>query len=544
MRNLIKKSLAFVLVAALALTCFVGTFSVSAEDATSYNANISVTANPVTLGDTEATAVIDIDMVEENVGINEALINISSEIGAIKDVKLTASDVAGEIDYGTGEDVVPADCKGFYLSANSEKVDGESVMGSIASATITVTFAVADTVKEAGSYAITIDIPESKVIAATKDEVAVNFIYDNENPVSFTVNEEVVECPYEIYFSTTPGARVYEPWEMLLRIRIRDRKQPTSSNTISLTEFDDYGVYVLPSYRAEAGAEITKDYIISNGSKLASDNENMAIDGNYYTASYSGDLYTYMMGKDIYYLQYAVYGGVTYYNENYTTKTLENVLDSAYGKSSSDTEKALITSMKSLYTAIVAHRGDEYSETKKIDYPRVADTIFAPMATENNTGYSIATTPGVRVLEPWEALFRVRIRDSARNTIDLSTFEDYGVVLLKAKDAETVPTTAEEVMTNDAAYVMSKSNNLVSTGTDNYFTAYFSDELYAYQMQEQFYYVRYFVLDGQMVCSALATKSMYDVLLTGRSNSSSATEIAVIDALIDLYEKVTAHRGT
>lgn len=169
MRTLCKKALALCVVFALALTCFVGTLSVSAADP--YDATLTVADVDVNFGDTTATAVLHIAVAAP--GINEAIINIDSTIGTI-DAE-PALDLETLVVDGGGDayvDVVGDDFSKLFLSARRDPAVTE--LNGILTADITVVFTLKDGVKP-GTYPI--NIVTEGVKAADKNETVVNLVY-------------------------------------------------------------------------------------------------------------------------------------------------------------------------------------------------------------------------------------------------------------------------------------------------------------------------------------------------------------------------------
>lgn len=162
-----EKFLALLLSVVMILTCFVGTVTVNAENATP-TATIVVTADAVEVGATKIPVTLT---VESEVGINEALIKVSSDLG---DIIAQPTVVVNE---GVGTAIADnagnaTDYNSFYLSAVSPDGQAETVMGEITKATITAVF-VNEAGIAAGDYFVDVEIPEGKVIAASKDEVAI-----------------------------------------------------------------------------------------------------------------------------------------------------------------------------------------------------------------------------------------------------------------------------------------------------------------------------------------------------------------------------------
>jgi len=170
MRNLFKKSLTLCLVAILAFSCFAGI--VSAE--TAYTATIAVVDQTITPGTTSVDVVLNIT--SSQIGINEALIEVSSDIGTINSKatldEATAAIASIELPEGS------TNYGSFYLSAKNDISGETTVLGSIATASITVTFTV-DENKAVGTYPINIAV--DGVRAASGDEDVITFTYATAN---------------------------------------------------------------------------------------------------------------------------------------------------------------------------------------------------------------------------------------------------------------------------------------------------------------------------------------------------------------------------
>ncbi|MBO5020664.1 MAG: hypothetical protein J6D52_08370 [Clostridia bacterium] len=175
MRTLCKKALALCVVFALALTCFVGTLSVSAADP--YDATLTVADVDVNFGDTTATAVLHIAVAAP--GINEAIINIDSTIGTIEaDPELDLETLVVDGGGDAYVDVVGDDFSKLFLSARRDPAVTE--LNGILTADIAVEFTLNEGVKP-GTYPI--NIVTEGVKAADKNETVVNLVYaTEENP--------------------------------------------------------------------------------------------------------------------------------------------------------------------------------------------------------------------------------------------------------------------------------------------------------------------------------------------------------------------------
>ena len=191
MRNLFKKSLTLCLVAILAFSCFAGI--VSAEN--SFTATIAVENQTITPGTTSVDVVLDIT--SSQIGINEALIEVSSDIGTIgSKAELVSSTGAASIQMPEGS----TNYGSFYLSAENDISGETTVLGSVTAAKIKVTFTVAED-KAVGTYPINIKV--DGVRAASSDEDVISFSYATAN---VTVEEAAPEHVHnEVWTSNEDG---------------------------------------------------------------------------------------------------------------------------------------------------------------------------------------------------------------------------------------------------------------------------------------------------------------------------------------------------
>jgi len=136
MRKLFKKALACCLVAALALTCFVGALTVSAAAGSAV-----VTGTTVTEGATEATVKVTLTS-EDADGIHAAIVTLSSDFGAITSVV--------DADETNNFWVDEGDINGntFLVQARSNEVNAKVI-------NLNVTFA-AEAAPAVGTYAVAV----------------------------------------------------------------------------------------------------------------------------------------------------------------------------------------------------------------------------------------------------------------------------------------------------------------------------------------------------------------------------------------------------
>ena len=124
------------------LTCFIGSFSVSAA---TYSASITVADTTITQGNTTADIIIQIS--SPDVGINEARLQVSSSVGTISTKVSLVKDASGTsytpeeletLDFEVAHDV--ADDGVTISDYNSFWLSGKTYTTAITSAFIKVTF--------------------------------------------------------------------------------------------------------------------------------------------------------------------------------------------------------------------------------------------------------------------------------------------------------------------------------------------------------------------------------------------------------------------
>lgn len=531
MRKLFKKSLACCLALALCFTLFAGAISANA-----LTTNPTYSTEDVTVAPGESTTIkFTIKDFAEIQGVI-LKVYVPSVVASIDKVTVEGIELVEWSDEkGEGNYQVDNENKfiKFMTLANFEGVDN------VAALTFDIDVTV-DAEAEADEYGYT-----APVIQATDGDVLVTI---NGEFGKFTVVEKEPEVPaepeYDIGFGTSRAPKLIEPWAIRFTVRARDN-DIEGRPSIPLAEFSDYGVYVLPSFLAEEGAEITLDYLVANGKELSlSNGEVTENDGVYFKAYYTDGIYTYMMGAPIYYIEFAVSNGVKVFRDAVQETSLATVLEN--NKSSSESEANVIATMQDLYTSVVEHRGDQYTPTEKVDIPRVADTEFPEIAENNTLGYVFGTTRQPKLIEPWAIRFESRLREyTGGPTLNPTEVDDYGIVLLRGNDVNAAPATVNEIITNAKSYVMSKSNGMMSDVPEKagYFATVFDDMIYTYQMDEEFYYARYYIKDDVMyICDTTVMVTSLPLVFEGTKNPQP-TEIPVMESMLALFEAAKVHRA-
>lgn len=365
MRNLIKKSLAFCLVAALALTCFVG--SVSAAE--TYSATISVANQTITQGTTSVDVVLDI--ASADAGINEALIKVSSTLGTIaSEATVVESDSAAVIEYDQGT----TDYGTFYLSAQNVESETGTALGSVKSAKIKLTFTVAADVA-VGDYDIVIDIPDDKVIAASANEDIINFTYTTAKvTVEAAVSEPVLDSNLKIMLRS---ASVQDTLGIGYVIQ-----------NATYAAYDKIEIEVIANkYNAD------RDVVLNDPITIPVNQLNAALSNATYTgiAMFELDLAVSAKIK-----AYDADGNYVAYSETYTDTPVA-LLKSTYASSTSELFKTMVTDMFNLGTQAQKYFG-EMAATNNADNDLLAAYNSNPINKDWDQTHASASLPNLTLV--------------------------------------------------------------------------------------------------------------------------------------------------
>ncbi len=154
----------------------------------------------------------------------------------------------------------------------------------------------------------------------------------------------------------------------------------------------------------------------------------------------------------------------------------------------------------------------------------------------------VGASYSIHLVEPWALRTYIQFsKNTADNLIPVSKFTSYGAYAIIGNKFE--GTTAEELMADaDAVHYTSASGTVVYDDNTFYFDFY--DGLYAYNLNENVYWVAYFVTAEGTVYTTVQTKSLTDVadsLIGG--TAASEEEKDVLNAMKDLNEAVITLRG-
>lgn len=596
MRTLFKKSLAFCLVASLALTCFIGSFSVSAA---TYPAFITVADTTITQGDTTADIIIQIS--SPDVGINEARLQVSSSVGTISTEVSLVKDASGtsytpeelaELDFEVAHDV--ADDGVTISDYNSFWLSGKTDTTAITSAFIKVTFNVSPS-KKAAPYPVSIYAPSEdiKVIASSPNEDIISFdtsnvgnvvvvhtthtfvytpnegdthTYDcssceNFDPVSEDCTDsdsdddtlcdkcgQEVSQPVDYDITTTVkgiASRLVEPWGMKYTVEFAGSDfNKVSTFGIALVLQKDY----VDSFKTNPASMVASDVAYKFTNQVDAEYQLVTVSSSSTKAQYSAllteGIKSQNMGDNVYLCPYAVMEDGTY---EYGTVNGTNMLYPLnYNASTSTTvsaqEKQVCKDMISLYNNTIA-----YFEGKDIDSLTAGDVIpsrgteetAATSWTHNNRSIIAVSGISSRLVEPWGIKYSYNFY---ADEVD-GEVVDQGMVILNGLDYLSEYSTNPEAMRlHENAYIFSQSANTVK-GSGTAWSAMLTKDVYVYNISTNFYVAPFVKLsDGSYVYGPVGGVSMDWVINTNATSTKvSDEEKAVGASMQSLYSSVCAY---
>jgi len=345
-----------------------------------------------------------------------------------------------------------------------------------------------------------------------------------------------------------------EPWFMRANAKVTE----IATNTVlDYGTLADYGVYFVRARYLDdpdiAQEDLTVEAILNNpNTKLISKgtgdddafHEGTDANAGYFSARYNDGIYTYELNESIYVLAYITEAdGDTYYAPVRERNLLAEVTKRKDQPSSQPTEIPVFAAMHDLYYSTVARRNG--ADLTPIEFK--AELNDGTISAVANTGYTFSHNQQVLLIEPWGIRFNCQVKENG-SVIDYSTVQDYGAVIFYDTENTVGGTvTLEELLANQNAYVMSKTNggafvDTVPGKTGNYIGVYYNKEVYTYQMQSNAY-IAFFVKDADGYhFGDVKVRNIMNVMETGAANGV-ATEVAVVEDMKALNTAIIAHRN-
>lgn len=394
---------------------------------------------------------------------------------------------------------------------------------------------------EAGNYTV-----------ATEDEhILKNYILnievvEEEEPVTPTNNRHYIN--YQV--------GLIEPWFLRVNLRVADR---ATTETVDYTQFEDYGAYFirrsqLDDPSVDKGA-LTYADLIADADTTAyqkgvevdvtqPDNHAVFVDGEYLGVRFREGIYTYEMSDPILYVFWYVDGTGKHFT-NVVEINLSSHIDTCITNTKfGPLERDVYAKISKLEEDIVDYR-NRFEGKKEVE-PQTLYTVGQSNLGAPNTSktYRFAANQQLTLIEPWGLRINVKVTERATGALcDYTTADDYGVILYHSPDG-TGPVSTDEMLAMSNAYVFSKSNGNAFVDGE-YIGIRYNEDIFTFQLDTTFYYMAYYVVDGQYYYTGVPTVNIYDhanACIADTTGRYPDYEKAVYADMVALCDSVTAYR--
>ena len=264
---------------------------------------------------------------------------------------------------------------------------------------------------------------------------------------------------------------------------------------------------------------------------------------NAYYATLEEGIYSYDIAAKYYVVPFAeLANGETVYG-SIKSNSMENVMNTNLTRDDvPDTEKAVTRCILALKESVAAHYAAE-------GIPGASADLTIPRGSSQTAASSVKTTeqsgvtPNIyagasRLIEPWG------LRYFASYAGSTDSVKERGVVILKETDyQESYSNSPDSMRLNANAYIFrSNDGTLVSDDGTNYY-ATVSQGISSENISDVYYVVPFVVLnDDSYVYGTVKSNSMLNIMNANLQDTSiPATEKAVTEDIVDLYNAVKAH---
>lgn len=394
---------------------------------------------------------------------------------------------------------------------------------------------------EAGNYTVT-----------TKDEhILKNYILnikvvEEEEPVTPTNNRHYVN--YQV--------GLIEPWFLRVNLRVADR---ATTETLDYTQFEDYGAYFIRRSQLDdpsvSKGELTYADLIADADTTAyqkgvevdvtqPDNHAVFVDGEYLGVRFREGIYTYEMSDPILYVFWYIDGTGKHFT-NVVEINLSSHIDTCITNTKfGPLERDVYAKISKLEEDIVDYR-NRFEGNKEVE-PQTLYTVGQSNLGAPNTSktYRFTANQQLTLIEPWGLRINVKVTERATGALcDYTTADDYGVILYHSPDG-TGPVNTDEMLALSNAYVFSKSNGNAFVDGE-YIGIRYNEDIFTFQLDTTFYYMAYYVVDGQYYYTGVPTVNIYDhanECIADTTGRYPDYEKAVYADMVALCDSVTAYR--
>ena len=322
-----------------------------------------------------------------------------------------------------------------------------------------------------------------------------------------------------------------EPWRMITYATLKyDGKYIDMKNDPDVT---DYKVYILKAGSVKEQQPTSADIKANSNTQVVSkDEQGIMFDGttnvnakfNRIGTTYN-NLHIFDMRTPVWVTFEFTYRGITY-TANVKNRSLYNNIDmymasgNPYYTEYREQQKDVLDAIKAMYNATAKYNITEatpYHSSVSVS-DEVKNSVRAP-----EEGYKFDSSTTIRNIEPWGFKYSFSVNDTA-----LSSYDDYGVVVLSGADKE--PVDASELVNNENAVMYSKSgDNIYSEkGDANTAAAYHVNGITIANYDKNTYAV-FFVKDSNGYHYSSFISNSYKAIAENDTSDSKAVSTAILN---------------
>ncbi len=322
-----------------------------------------------------------------------------------------------------------------------------------------------------------------------------------------------------------------EPWRMITYATLKyDGKYIDMKNDPDVT---DYKVYILKAGSVDEKQPTSADIKANSNTQVVSkDEQGIMFDGttnvnakfNRIGTTYN-NLHIFDMRTPVWVTFEFTYRGITY-TANVKNRSLYNNIDmymasgNPYYTEYREQQKDVLDAIKAMYDATAKYNIPQATEYKSS--VSVSDDVKNSVKTPDK-GYTFNSSTTIRNIEPWGFKYSFSVNDTA-----LSSYDDYGVVVLSGADKE--PVDASELVNNENAVMYSKAgDNIYSEKDDeNTAVAYHVNGITIANYDKSAYAV-FFVKDSSGYHYSSVIPNSYKAIAENDTSDSKAVSMAILD---------------
>ena len=346
---------------------------------------------------------------------------------------------------------------------------------------------------------------------------------------------------YDVTPNVNGGAsKLYEPWGLRYYAAFTGADtDKIADRGIAILKADYYTDGMTP---AQFCASQNVHLFLGSRNELAFEEATSTYPNGRYFATLTKGIYSYDIGAKYYVVPFAVMrDGQTIYGA-IKSNSMEKILTANLHLSTiTPAEKAICTCILELKKSVAAHYEATGVPGASVDMniPRGSAQSAATVKSTAESGITPNVTGGAsRLIEPWGLRYFAAYTDS-------SNIAQRGMVILSEKYYQSSYSSSPDQMRRNAnAYVFRDSDGTLQKQSDtNRYYGTVTEGISSKDIADVYYVVPFAVLsDGSYVYGTVKSNSMMKIMNANlKSSSVPATERAVSEDIIDLYNAVKAY---